>query len=263
MARRRLTLVLCQPRSKRPAVGPEGHWRVSTDGDVVRSHVECGGNVGLVAGARSNLALLDPDNLDEWGRLVRCMGDPAKGWVRTGSGRTHLYIAWEPCLPPKLRSIDGEVIGELQRGGADGLGQQHCLIPPSVHPDTGARYAWLLDPAAEPIAPLPDMWRRWLLPSPDPRARRYGRQVTNGVGPGPALARLLPAGWMRRPGGRVKFPCPQCRADGHDRHGDNAILFADGRFGCAWASGHPDEAPRHRKAIARLLAGRPGADRRD
>lgn len=33
----------------------------------------------------------------------------------------------------------------------------------------------------------------------------------------------------------IKFPCPACRAEGHDKAGDNAILFHGGKWGCAWA----------------------------
>lgn len=34
-------------------------------------------------------------------------------------------------------------------------------------------------------------------------------------------------------GDRIKFQCPACLAEGHDAHQDNAVLFADGRVGCA------------------------------
>ena len=50
----------------------------------------------------------------------------------------------------------------------------------------------------------------------------------------------LRAAALRQPGAversiGIKFPCPACRAEGCDEPGDNAILFNDGRWGCAWA----------------------------
>jgi hypothetical protein len=39
---------------------------------------------------------------------------------------------------------------------------------------------------------------------------------------------------VRRQAG-IKFQCPACAAEGHDEHRDNAILFLDGTWGCAWA----------------------------
>jgi hypothetical protein len=44
---------------------------------------------------------------------------------------------------------------------------------------------------------------------------------------------------LAQPGARfrrhsVKFQCPECVAEGHDRHADNAVYFVDtGRWGCA------------------------------
>jgi Protein of unknown function (DUF3987) len=52
----------------------------------------------------------------------------------------------------------------------------------------------------------------------------------------------------------VKFQCPQCAVDGHDKHMDNACLFTTGKWGCAWAGEGP-EGPRHRKAIWCVLRG--------
>jgi hypothetical protein len=42
----------------------------------------------------------------------------------------------------------------------------------------------------------------------------------------------------RRRGGRVKFQCPGCRSEGHDKSKDNATVFEDGRWGCALDRAH-------------------------
>jgi AAA domain len=41
-------------------------------------------------------------------------------------------------------------------------------------------------------------------------------------------------GAIRRDFG-IKFQCPACAVEGHDQHQDNACLFSDGTWGCAWA----------------------------
>jgi hypothetical protein len=41
-------------------------------------------------------------------------------------------------------------------------------------------------------------------------------------------AALQQPGAVERMSGIVKFACPQCRAEGHDEHQDNAALFAEG-----------------------------------
>jgi hypothetical protein len=51
-------------------------------------------------------------------------------------------------------------------------------------------------------------------------------------------AALSQPGAVERQSGTIKFQCPQCRRDGHDRHEDNAGLFPDGRWGCAYDSAH-------------------------
>jgi hypothetical protein len=65
-------------------------------------------------------------------------------------------------------------------------------------------------------------------------------------------AALRQPGAARRAHG-VKFQCPQCAADGHDAHRDNACLFLpSGRWASAWAA-DPAAAPAHKRAIGRAL----------
>lgn len=51
-------------------------------------------------------------------------------------------------------------------------------------------------------------------------------------------AALAQPGAVERQSGTIKFQCPRCRADGHDHHRDNAGLFPDGRWGCAYDTTH-------------------------
>lgn len=63
---------------------------------------------------------------------------------------------------------------------------------------------------------------------------------------------------LRQPGavqrdGYVKFACPGCVAEGHDRHQDNAAFFVDaGTWGCAYAKDTP-QGREHWQAIGRAL----------
>ena len=66
-------------------------------------------------------------------------------------------------------------------------------------------------------------------------------------------AALQQPGAVRRHVG-IKFQCPACAAEGHDEHQDNACLFTDGRWGCAWAT-DAELGRVHRRAIAKVLGG--------
>jgi hypothetical protein len=64
-------------------------------------------------------------------------------------------------------------------------------------------------------------------------------------------AALQQPGAVRRHAG-IKFQCPACAAEGHDAHQDNACLFNDGRWGCAWAT-DSELSKAHRRAIGVAL----------
>src|SRR5690242_9468712 len=67
-------------------------------------------------------------------------------------------------------------------------------------------------------------------------------------------AALLQPGARHRASGLVKFQCPECRAEGHDAHQDNAALFThDGSWGCAYATKDCPDGRRHWDAIGVAL----------
>jgi hypothetical protein len=140
------------------------HWEITTDVDRVARHLLTGGNLGLMCNQMNGVAVLDADDLLGWADMVDSLGQPAAAWVETGRGRLHYYVQWEPDLPAKLE-WRGQVIGEIQRGP----GQQQVVIPPSIHPDTGRRYRWIVDSVTQPLCPLPGEWRAYL------RGCVYGR----------------------------------------------------------------------------------------
>jgi len=64
-------------------------------------------------------------------------------------------------------------------------------------------------------------------------------------------AALQQPGATRRQSG-IKFQCPACAAEGFDKPKDNAILFNDGTWGCAWAK-DTELGRAHWEAIGRAL----------
>ena len=185
---RRWSVVLLAPQSKRP---PRGQgWPITDQPERAEAHVAGGGNLGLLCGEATGVAVLDPDKTHLWAEMVQELGEPGKPWVRTGSGRPHYYVALEPNLPAKL-VWRGEVVGEIQRGP----GQQQVVIPPSIHPD-GGRYEWLVDPAIEPLRPLPGSWQAYVTGTSIERPRLLTKRT-------PSSRRhsssLVPRGALRAP----------------------------------------------------------------
>jgi hypothetical protein len=224
-------VVLLESRMKRPPLGAP--CDVTTVPQRIVAHVTADRNIGNVCHESTGLMVLDPDKLDLWHEMTAELGEPGKPWVRTGSGKFHFYVQWLPHMPAKLW-WSGRIIGELQRGNTvPGVeGQQQVVLPPSVHPETGRRYEWLVDPAAEKLGPLPPLWAAYLHedrpskndeapPEPSPDAPQH------------IAAALRQPGAKRRANGSVKFQCAGCLAEGHDKHRDNAIVWASGKFGCA------------------------------
>lgn len=155
-------------RLGRRAKKPDGpRWQVTKDATEVAAWFERGANVGLICHERSGVAVLDPDDLLGWADMVDTLGQPSAPWVITGSGRLHYYVAWTADLPAKI-TWKGEIVGEIQRGP----GLQQVVLPPSIHPDTGARYRWITDdlgvlcepikPVSEPLPCLPGEWLAYL-----------------------------------------------------------------------------------------------------
>lgn len=194
-------LVLLEAKTK----GPIGDtWTITADRDHITRHLRSGGNVGLVTHEDTGVAVLDPDKLPPWADMIDALGQPASAWVETASGRLHYYVAWQPDLPAKLR-WDGQIIGEIQRGP----GLQQVVIPPSI---VAARpYQWLVDPAQEPLQPLPGLWR-----ADRPEAGgRTGRGSGEGWASSPWIQSRLPGGGS----GSRPHPHPAARRGGIGRPG--------------------------------------------
>jgi len=142
------------------------HWEITADADKVARWISAGHNIGLVCGPYTGVVVLDPDCV-EWADMLDTLEQPCFPWVITGSGRLHYYVQWEPDLPAKLM-WHGGIIGEIQRGP----GQQQVVMPPSIHPATGARYRWVteslgclcepVNPVTDDLPKLPGLWLAYL-----------------------------------------------------------------------------------------------------
>lgn len=111
-------------------------------------------NIALVLGTRSGLVIGDVDPR-HGGKLATLW---ALGWpkrtviAKSGGGGWHVYCSCA-FLPDGLPSIPGYAVGVEFRANGNIV-----IAPPSVHPDTGRRYRWLVGhaPWEVAIAPVPD-----------------------------------------------------------------------------------------------------------
>lgn len=89
--RRQLDVVLLAKREKKPPAGRR--WQVTHDRRVAERHLRGGGNLGLIAGEKNAIAILDPDEQLCWADMIDSLGQPCAPWVETGRGRRHYYVA--------------------------------------------------------------------------------------------------------------------------------------------------------------------------
>lgn len=174
---------------KKPAVLPNGRafsWARYQTVRAFPSHVHkwhSDGllqNVGIVCGAVSdNLVVVDLDGESAVGAFYSTWTKLCQTYtVVTGSGRgVHLYYGVKK-LPPTTRIMGRKGNIEVRANGC------YIAAPPSVHPDTGARYE-LAGP--DELTTLPDLddlvtWLKSLTPGKPPTPARTFLRRTIGVG---------------------------------------------------------------------------------
>jgi Bifunctional DNA primase/polymerase, N-terminal len=148
MAQRRWKIVLLLSRSKRPT-GPQ--WQITDEPDLVRRHVGCLGNVGLLTGDRetaSGVVVFDIDRVDLLRHMEAELGPLGRPWTMTGSGKFHYFFTWQPDLPAKI-TRRGEVVGEVQRGGSrDAPPCNRWSFRPASTPSRASRINGSTDPTS-------------------------------------------------------------------------------------------------------------------
>lgn len=241
-----LRAILLESRQKRP---PTGKFPITQDPSEILEHLHYHGNIGILAGP---IAILDFDDMGLAQNMFLKLG-PLQPTVQTGTGKVHCYVKSVENIPARM-NWNGQRVGEIQRGY-----QQYVVAPPSIHPN-GNEYKWLLDSPREPLIDIPERWMDFLftemIPEVPEELKKYigvdfPEEIQTWTGP-PAEELLRLA--MMQPGARrrtfgVKFQCPQCRAEGHDKSKDNAIVANSGKWGCAFS---PDD-PVHKRSIGEAL----------
>ena len=176
------------------------------------------GKVPAIPKGRGYLdATTDPATISRWWREypdanvgVSCIGsnlvvldvDPRHGGDRTLAELEQRHGK----LPHTIRQVTGSrgqhilfrPVGDSPPGslgkGIDVKWRGHIVTAPSVHPDTGRRYAWLPDlhPLRTPIAEMPQWLAELLSPLPPPpvgHPRPVIEEESVGWGPCPAYSR--------------------------------------------------------------------------
>jgi hypothetical protein len=125
------------PEEPELAAGKWSHWGTTM-------------NLGVVCGT-SGVAVIDVDiDDDPEGALLALLGTdtlPETPICRTGRGRLQVYFADPGGLEKRVDALGIELR----------VGPHFCVAPPSIHPDTGGSYKWLIGhaPWGVPLAPLP------------------------------------------------------------------------------------------------------------
>lgn len=241
-------IVLLEPGTKRPQAGKR--WETTRDLTTIEAHLRIGGGIGLDV-YESNIIVLDFDH--PYAEACAVIGPLPPATSTSPSGGFHHYFL-RPVEPmPAVIEWKGDRLGEVMRGP-----HQHVVMPPSPYPgnekrrvNPGGNYHWVTDPRI-PLFQLPRHWLAYLTDIPSYVARdRRGQLPDEWTGPSAEeilrRATTLPGATRRARG--VKFQCPQCALEGHDKHHDNAVVFNDGRWACAFAPGDK----RHKKAIGEAL----------
>jgi AAA domain/Bifunctional DNA primase/polymerase, N-terminal/Primase C terminal 1 (PriCT-1) len=123
----------------------------------------------------SKVAVVEYDTEQGGRRLLELFGGkpPSTPTCRTGSDRLHFYFL-EPAGAEKV-ARDGI---ELR------VGAHQCVVPPSIHPDTGKPYRWVRgrEPWAAPLAAVPSS------------VLDYFAETQRNGGPAQPLPDLIPIG---------------------------------------------------------------------
>lgn len=144
-----------KPRSE------HGYKDGTTDPEQIRAWWEQwpDADIGIATGATSGIVVLDVDprngGLDSLAELETRFGKlPRTVTVRSGGsdGGKHFYFGFPHGMAIASKKGKGAIAPGLDLL-SDG---SYVAAPPTVHPDSGKRYAWQGDPYDTPLYPLPE-----------------------------------------------------------------------------------------------------------
>lgn len=152
------------PRAKSPvsALVPHGHLNASRDPEVIRRWWRECPNAMIGGAVPPSLLVIDIDprndgSLEAIEALVGTLPETLTVWSGRNDGGRHLYF---------LRPT-GDFTSSRLPVGIDLKVHGYCVLPPSLHPATGAPYRWEIhEPASLPprlrdlLRPIPAPWRR-------------------------------------------------------------------------------------------------------
>lgn len=92
------------------------------------------GNIGLSLGRVSGVSMIDIDTDDE--KLFKAITEvlPYSPWVRKGKKGVMLAFKFSGLKTFRIKNLNGETLVECLSTGTQ------CVLPPSIHPDTGQPY---------------------------------------------------------------------------------------------------------------------------
>jgi hypothetical protein len=206
-----------------------GHLDATGDPEVIRSWWARWPHANIGAPVPDRLLVLDVDPRN--GGDITTLGslpETLTCWSGRGDGGRHLYF----LRPP------GPMTSTRLPGGIDLKLNGYCVIPPSIHPDTGRPYRW----EHHPVAHLPHHLREVLRPPPAP---------------------IRPA--VRRSDGRALVEFVARQPEGNRNRGlfwaacaaaEDGVLdeIAEDLVAAAVAAGHPEASARRTVASARKKA---------
>jgi len=206
-----------QPRDKKPFAGSRGVLDATDDPDIIRQWwtVEPSANIGLALGDPSGVDALDIDprhgsdvgfeNLLSYGKL------PETPESQTGGGGRHIFFLHHP---------NAKNDPELEPGIEFRSTGYYVVLPPSVHPETGRQYEWLIDGGIDdlPFADLPF----WLLDRVG-RSGIGGQEPLNGRPKPLRLEKPIPVGQRNN---ALMSVLGGLRRDGTPREALLAVAFA-------------------------------------
>lgn len=125
------------PKSKRPILNQWSQYAESsvdetTQQDWLKNNASS--NIGLVLGAASGVTAIDIDTDDPklFEAIVACL--PHSPWARKGKKGVMLAFQYSGIKTFRVKNASGETLVECLSG------RTQCVLPPSIHPDTGLPY---------------------------------------------------------------------------------------------------------------------------
>ena len=248
-----------KPRSKAPLT-KNGNNDSTTDSGFLREWWAMWPDAGVgIDLSRSGLVDVAPDSL-EWLRTFRSRGLPRTATFASGGGeghRHHLYRLPAGC--PVYRSC--------KSGEYDILSNGYAVAPPSIHPDTGRAYRWLIRPNELDEIPEAPQWVVDMLIEASTKHATSGATVESNEDEPPVRLSLWAMEWWQakrfslQPNGQVDrsetlyaIACELVKAGMTITGGTAALADRDAALGFNKYTGRPDATQRYRETMQRASA---------